>query len=263
MLAELIDAANPQNGELNLGRSIVASPFGIEHDVPADRVPRLVIAHALNVALFMDLLRRVPSGRIYVDTQTSANRQILLDHGAVRTVAWPSASTVLPGVEQVSRVLEPLGYSRRETYPLARLRMTGYSYAHIDNADEVSQWFVSEFHPDEFSPAFQSTVARVIGSSADPIDVTAAGHLDELTSEHSLTVKDALALMPILFSCFDRLHERPLESDYNRLVAESAEMAWIATEGAMFNHATDRVEDVAVEVAVAAAPSRLPIAVEG
>jgi hypothetical protein len=32
--------------------------------------------------------------------------------------------------------------------------------------------------------------------------------------------------------------------DYEVLLAESAEMAWIATEGNAFNHATDRVEDV-------------------
>ena len=33
-------------------------------------------------------------------------------------------------------------------------------------------------------------------------------------------------------------------ADYETLLAESAEMAWIATEGNAFNHATDRVADV-------------------
>ena len=245
MLAELIDAADTRNNPApNVGHNIVATPFGVENTFATDRVPRVVIAHALNVALFMDLLRRVPSGRTYVNTQTSADRQIVLDHGAVRTVAWPTASAVPPGVEQVSRVLEPLGYSRRETYPLTHLRMTGYSYAHDDLSDEVSQWFVSELHPDDFSLEFRSTVERVIGSSVDPIDEPAASHLDELVDERSLMMKDALALMPVLFSCFDRLHERPLKSDYDLLIAESAEMAWISTEGTTFNHATDRVHDV-------------------
>jgi len=32
--------------------------------------------------------------------------------------------------------------------------------------------------------------------------------------------------------------------DYELLLAESAEMAWISTEGNAFNHATDRVKDV-------------------
>jgi len=246
MLAELIDAANPRNDPArNVGHDIIATPSCVEGAIATDRVPRVVIAHALNVALFMDLLQRVPSGRSYVDTQTATGRQIVLDHGAVRTVAWPAASAVPPGVEQVSRVLKPLGYSKRETYRLERLRMTGYSYAHDDDPDEVGQWFVSEFHPDEFSPEFRGAVERVIGSSADPIDAAAARRLEELLSERSLEVGDAHALIPVLFSCFNRLHEHPFESDYELLVAESAEMAWIATEGTTFNHATDRVEDVA------------------
>ncbi len=246
MLAELIAAANPLTGVApEAPHDIVATPFN-EQDLSDDgRVPRMVIAHALNTALFADLLRRVPSGNSYVDTQIAAGRQITLDHGAVRTVAWPTASTVPPGVEQVSRVLEPLGYSQRETYPLTSLRMTGHSYAHDDLSDHVSQWFVSELHPDEFSPEFQHAVERVIGSSVDPIDKSAAVRLDELVDERSLAMIDAVALMPILFSCFDRLHESPLDSDYDLLRAESAEMAWIATEGTMFNHATDRVDDVA------------------
>ena len=37
---------------------------------------------------------------------------------------------------------------------------------------------------------------------------------------------------------------RVSEADYEALLRESAEMAWIATEGNVFNHVTDRVEDV-------------------
>ena len=46
-------------------------------------------------------------------------------------------------------------------------------------------------------------------------------------------------------ACFDRQHEVPALRDYQSLLEESAEMAWIATEGNAFNHATDRVDDVA------------------
>ncbi|MBG7605204.1 MAG: DUF1338 family protein [Actinobacteria bacterium] len=246
MLAELVQASNPRRAHLpNTHAEIVATPFVEETVQGANRVPRFVIAHALNLALFSDLLRRVPSGQAYVSAQASAGRQIMLDHGAVRTVEWPTASAVPPGIEQVSRVLEPLGYSRRETYPLTKLRMTGYSYAHDDMSDDVSQWFVSELHPDEFSSEFRQAVERVIGTSIDPIDQATAERLDELADEQSIAENDAVALMPVLFSCFSRLHEVPLDTDYELLRSESPEMAWIATEGTAFNHATDRVEDVA------------------
>ncbi|NTV75835.1 MAG: DUF1338 family protein, partial [Holophaga sp.] len=39
-------------------------------------------------------------------------------------------------------------------------------------------------------------------------------------------------------------HAAPSLADYRILYLESAEMAWIATEGNAFNHATDRVADV-------------------
>jgi hypothetical protein len=44
--------------------------------------------------------------------------------------------------------------------------------------------------------------------------------------------------------CFDRQHPIPAMADYETLLKSSAEMAWIATEGNAFNHATDRVADV-------------------
>lgn len=244
MLAELVSACDPRVDMSTAYADVVATPFEQGRATQGDRVPRLVITHALNVALFVDLLRRVPSGRAYVSGQINIGRQVVLDHGAVRTVAWPTASAVPLGIEQVSRVLEPLGYSRRETYALTRLRMTGHSFAHDDLSDDVSQWFVSELHPDEFSSEFRQAVERVIGTSADPIDTTSAERLDELRAERSLSMADAKALMPVLFSCFTRLHQNPLDSDYDLLRSESAEMAWISTEGTAFNHATDRVADV-------------------
>ena len=47
-----------------------------------------------------------------------------------------------------------------------------------------------------------------------------------------------------MLKCFDRQHGVFALEDYELLLAESAEMAWIATEGNAFNHATDRVGDV-------------------
>jgi len=44
--------------------------------------------------------------------------------------------------------------------------------------------------------------------------------------------------------CFGRQHSNPSWADYQILLAESAEMAWIATEGNAFNHATDRVASI-------------------
>ncbi|MGH3832555.1 MAG: 2-oxoadipate dioxygenase/decarboxylase family protein [Pseudonocardiaceae bacterium] len=58
------------------------------------------------------------------------------------------------------------------------------------------------------------------------------------------SLDDAARLVLTLASCFGRHHRDPWLDDYDTLRRHSAEMAWIATEGNAFNHATDRVPDV-------------------
>jgi hypothetical protein len=130
------------------------------------------------------------------------------------------------------------------TYPLDRLAMTGRAFAHRDFPEAIPQFFVSELHPAQFSAAFQAAAARVLGSSRDPLPHWAFPLLEELKTTGELPWAEALRLLPNLVACFDRQHEPPSLHDYEALLAESAEMAWIATEGNAFIHATDRVPDV-------------------
>ena len=60
----------------------------------------------------------------------------------------------------------------------------------------------------------------------------------------ALAVHEAVELLPVLARCFRRQHAEPTLADYEMLLQESPEMAWISTEGNAFNHATDRVADV-------------------
>lgn len=69
--------------------------------------------------------------------------------------------------------------------------------------------------------------------------------LEMLRLKGTLPLEAAQTLMPSLISCFTRRHAIPRFSDYELLRKESAEMAWIATEGNAFNHATDRVTSLA------------------
>ncbi len=211
---------------------------------PSGVVERADISLALHVVLYADLMAVVPSAAAYAADQRAAGRGVVLDHAAVRTVAWP-AGALPPGIEQVTRILEPLGYARHATYPLPRLRMTGHAYAHLDRPEAVPQWFVSELHPDPFSPAFQEVVTRVLATSTDPLDAATRARLDALAADHALPGADAAALVDALRRAFGRQHDLPTDRDHDVLLAESAEMAWIATEGTTCNHCTDRVEDVA------------------
>lgn len=214
----------------------------------ADAVPRAVLAQALNLLLFIDLLERVPSGRAYVEQVRSEGRRVRFDHGALRTVALSGMGDLPSGDASFARILEPLGYRVTGVYPLARLGMTGRGYTQIDRPEDLPQFFVSELHPERFSQPFQEAVRRVTGNSRDPLDAASLDLLGQLTSAGELPQHAAARLLPVLRRCFGRHHEMTHLADYESLLSESAEMAWISTEGNAFNHVTDRVADIAALV---------------
>ncbi|MBN9555551.1 MAG: DUF1338 family protein [Alphaproteobacteria bacterium] len=207
-------------------------------------VSRATLAAALNLELLAGLLARVPSGRAYVDDLARAGRRLVFDHGAMRTVAMEGMGTLPAGLSAIARILEPLGYHATHVYPMPRLKMTGRAFTHYDLPEDLPQFFVSELHPEHFSPDFQAAVRRVTEESADPLTAVDLVRLARLNGDGALPLEEARALLPQLATCFTRRHEAPRLGDYEILKAESAEMAWIATEGNAFNHATDRVADL-------------------
>lgn len=235
--------------------TVKARAHAAEPSPAHDTAPRALLAEALGLLLFHDLLARVPTGRAYVDDRRARGEHVVFDHGAVRTVA--AACGALPrGEGALTRVLLPLGYTLRDVYPLPRLRMTGRAYAHEDDAEGLPQYFVAELHPEQFSPSFQATVARVVGASRDPLSTTDLADLEELARAGELPFARAQSLLPRLVACFGRQHAAPTWSDYLALAQESPEMAWISTEGNAFNHATDRVSDLEAVVAAQRALGR-------
>lgn len=218
-------------------------------DEAGEDVSRAVLAQGLNLLLLRDLLTRVPTGKQYMDERVSQGRQIMFDHGALRTVALAGMGDLPAGERAITRVLIPLGYELGAVYPLDRLGMTGRSYTHSDFPEELPQFFVSELHPERFSPLFQATVARVTASSRDPLSAAAKKDLHEIEARGALPFDQASMLLPELLACFQRQHMTPRLSDYRTLLQESAEMAWISTEGNAFNHATDRVQSLDALVA--------------
>ena len=211
---------------------------------PADAISRAVMAQALNMVLFSDLLARVPAAQSYADDCRRDGLTIFHDHGAVRTVVLEGMGALPSGEAAVLRILKPLGYLQNGHYPLDRLKMTGRSYAHLDYREDIAQFFVSELHTDRFSPSFVAAARRVTESSGDPLTPAAEAVLRRFQAGEAVNATAAAAVLPVLAACFDRQHAVPALSDYEILLAESAEMAWIATEGNAFNHATDRVADV-------------------
>lgn len=207
-------------------------------------VSRLTLAQAMNMLLFAKNLEAVPEGKRYVADKLAAGGQVVFDHGALRTVAAANTGALPQGELAFKRVLEPLGFAVADVYPLPRLKMTGRAYCHQDAPEQVAQFFVSELHVDQFSPAFQVAVNNVVSTSRDPLSAADKALLATLSDKRELPFADAASLLPKLVGCFDVQHTTPALADYHTLLQESAEMAWISTEGNAFNHATDHVADV-------------------
>ena len=210
---------------------------------------RVWLAEALNLCLLHKLVEAVPDGRRYVEEQARQGRKVVFDHGAIRTVDWPTNGELPRGRQAFARLLEPLGFTDVRTYPLTKLSMTGWGYRQMDLPEDIAQFFVSELHPGRFSEAFQHAVTRVVGSSLDPLQAEHHSILQRLSLTRYCSLAEAQALLPALYQAFGRQHGVVQEADYQCLLSESAEMAWIATEGNSFNHLTDRVADLEACVA--------------
>jgi hypothetical protein len=210
-------------------------------------VSRAVFAMALNAVLFHDIMGRVPLGAAYVSERRAAGHRLVFDHGALRTIDFGDGAPTgaLPaGHLAFARILEPLGYGAPELYPLDRLKMTGRGYAHRDFPEAIPQFFVSELHTQRFSPAFQVIAHAVFDSTADVLGAEAQAALAAFAAEGACDLDAARAALPQVVAAFERTHGPLRLEHYKALLAESAEAAWIATEGQAFNHATDRVPDV-------------------
>lgn len=237
----LIQIIGPEKADQLSKVLVIDETLGNEAGAKASRA---VMAQALNMLLFADLIERVPAAKQYVDHCLAHNRTVMHDHGAVRTIALEGMGALPAGEASITRVLQPLGYALKGLYPLERLKMTGRSYAQVEYPETIAQFFISELHPEKFSPEFQTSLARIVSSSVDPLTHEAKALLNELESSHSLSIDQAVELLPVLVACFGRQHDNATLADYNVLLNESAEAAWISTEGNVFNHVTDRVEDV-------------------
>jgi Domain of unknown function (DUF1338) len=235
---------------LQIERSLLAESSGA--------VTRGVFAMALNAVLFQDLLTRVPTGAAYVADRRRSQQRITFDHGALRTIRFAKGKTGdLPGgIDAFSRILLPLGYHVAGVYPLSQLCMTGHGFAHRDFPASLPQFFISELHVDRFSIEFQATAERVFRTTRDPLTETAHAALAAF-AEHGRCDFELAALgLREIVGAFSRCHAIPGILEYRALLKESGEAAWISTEGCAFNHATDRVADVAITACEQRALSR-------
>lgn len=209
----------------------------------SERTTRAQVAMALNAALFLDLLDRVPTAARYVASRRKKGEVIVFDHGALRTI--DGATGALPsGSEAFIRFLTPMGYDIGGVYPLPALKMTGRALVHRDFPETVPQFFLSELHISLLPEPAQEAAERVFGASRDPLGAAEWAALDALEGDGACSMEEAATIVSGALRAFGRQHPFPTLTDYETLLEHSKEAAWIATEGNAFNHATARTADV-------------------
>lgn len=210
-----------------------------------EEVSRAHLSMSLFIALFADLLERVPSAKKYFDRLLNEERTMTFDHGAVRTVLYDRIGDLPKGEESLVRILKALGYYQNHTYSLEKLKMTGRSYTQADYPELIPQYFVSEFHPEKVNDDnFEKAVINVIEESIDPLSDETKQDLDFLLKNIFLPRERCSEFLANITGAFARQHPIPKLKDYKTIYKHSAEMAWISTEGNAFNHATDRVNNL-------------------
>ena len=205
-------------------------------------VSRGVLAQALNMVLFGDLLARAPSARAHVHDRLENGEKVVHDHSVVATIASPHVGGLPSGREALSRVLVPLGFVESGSRRSWEGGVTEHTYLHADHPDDIAGFVVIEVHPHWFSRGFEAAAERVVQSSRDPLQAQTAW-LAALQSEENVELADAVAILRALAACFDRQHATPSLDDYDLLGRESAEMAWIATEGNAVMQVAQRVAE--------------------
>ena len=205
-------------------------------------VSRGVLAQALNMVLFDDLLARAPSARAHVHDRLKNGEKVVHDHSVVATIASPHVGSLPIGREALGRVLVPLGFVESGSRRSWEGGVTEHTYLHADHPDDIAGFVVVEVHPHWFSRGFQAAAERVVQSSRDPLQAATAW-LTALQSEGTVELADAIAILRALVACFDRQHATPSLDDYDLLRRESAEMAWIATEGNAVMQVAQRVAE--------------------
>jgi hypothetical protein len=208
-----------------------------------ERTTRAQVAMALNAALFLDLLDRVPTAARYVGAVRNKDEVIAFDHGALRTIDGPTGA-LPPGSEAFVRFLAPMGYEVGGVYPLPALKMTGRALVHGDLPETIPQFFLSELHVSLLPGPAQESAERVFGASRDPLGAAEWGALGTLARDGACSMEEAATIVSGALRAFGRQHPVPALSDYETLLEHSKEAAWIATEGNAFNHATTRTAEV-------------------
>jgi hypothetical protein len=191
--------------------------------------------------LWSQYKKRVAYAAQYEKMVAEKGGKALNDHIAFRTFNTKVGSQPA-GVASMARILEPLGYQRKDCYVFTDKKLTAWHWQHRTNPSSP-KIFISQLEVDRLSRPSRDMIAKTIGAAPDLVSAADLSLLAELGKGKEIDAKKAEILLTHLVKFFGRPWAPPKRSIVEDINKESQYAAWTLLHGNSVNHFTAYINE--------------------
>ncbi len=185
--------------------------------------------------LWADYCERVPYAKTYADLVQQKGGTVVNDHCAFRTFHTHTGQQ-MPGLMAIGRVLEALGYQKKDPYHFPSKYLNSYHFQHAN--ERFPKFFVSQLEVGELPEATARLIDEAVAHTPNLLANDPESWLAELTVKGELPDEAGTALVDALVTFFSRPWQPPLRSTVEAVNAVSQFGAWTLLHGNSVNHFT-------------------------
>ncbi len=188
--------------------------------------------------LWDNYCNRVSYARRYCDLVLAKGGRVVNDHIAFRTLNAPTGD-LPPGIESMSRVITPLGYTPADSYAFTDKHLVALHFEHPDPL--LPKIFISQLQVDELPAGCAGMIRDAV---ADAKDLLTGDALSMLKRADALSPSDADALAGKLYTYVTtRPWPAPLKDAVVEVNKASQYAAWTLLHGNNVNHFTAYINE--------------------
>lgn len=180
--------------------------------------------------------KRVVYAAQYQDMVERQGGRVQNDHIALRTFNTQTGQQPA-GVAAIARILEPLGYQKKDQYIFADKHLTAWHWEHATHPDHP-KIFVSQLEVDRLTPATAAMIDACVANAPDLLTATDLESLHNIGRGQSIDPAQAAKLAANLAAFFVRPWSPPSREVVEAVNVESQYAAWTLLHGNSVNHFT-------------------------
>lgn len=185
--------------------------------------------------LWADYCERVPYAKTYAHLVQQKGGTVVNDHCAFRTFHTHTGQQT-PGLTAIGRVLEALGYQKKDPYHFPSKHLNSYHFQHAN--ERFPKFFVSQLEVDELPEETARLIAEAVADAPNLLANEPESGLAELTAKGELPDDAGAALVDALVKFFSRPWQPPLRNTVEAVNEVSQFGAWTLLHGNSVNHFT-------------------------